>query len=57
MTWLKQKKARDQRRKRRQKHAHAFLFTVNWLRVLSIRLSSCGVWSNLILQRPSPFFP
>ena len=30
---------------------------VNWLRVLSIRLSSCGVWSNLILQRTSPFFP
>ena len=29
----------------------------NWLRVLSIRLSSCGVWSNLILQRTSPFFP
>ena len=28
MTWLKQKQARDQRRKRRQKHAHAFLFTV-----------------------------
>jgi insertion element IS1 protein InsB len=30
---------------------------LNWLRVLSIRLSSCGVWSNLILQRTSPFFP
>ena len=29
----------------------------NWLRVLSIRLSSCGVWSNLILQRTSPSFP
>src|SRR5205085_8327419 len=27
---------------------------LNWLRVLSIRLSSCGVWSNLILQRTSP---
>ena len=29
----------------------------NWLRILSIRLSSCGVWSNPILQRTSPFFP
>jgi hypothetical protein len=27
MPWPKQKKARDQRRKRRQKHEHAFLFT------------------------------
>jgi DNA invertase Pin-like site-specific DNA recombinase len=26
---------------------------MNWLRVLSIRLSCCGVWSNLILQRIS----
>jgi len=26
---------------------------MNWLRVLSIRLSFCGVWSNLILQRIS----
>jgi hypothetical protein len=28
---------------------------MNWLRVLSIRLSCCGVWSNLILQRISQF--
>jgi hypothetical protein len=27
---------------------------LNWLRVLHIRLSSCDVWSNLILQRTSP---
>jgi hypothetical protein len=27
MPWPQQKKARDQRRKRRQKHEHAFLFT------------------------------
>jgi hypothetical protein len=29
----------------------------NWLLVLSIRLSSCNVWSNLILQRTSLLFP
>ena len=29
----------------------------NWLRVLLIRLSSCGVGSNLILRRTSPFLP
>jgi hypothetical protein len=28
MTWPKRKKAQDQRRKRRQKHERAFLFTV-----------------------------
>ena len=29
MTWPKRKKAQDQRRKRRQKHERAFLFTVD----------------------------
>ena len=49
MTWLQQKKARDQRRKRRQKHEQAFLFTaeghllgeverVQW----EVALADCG---------------
>jgi hypothetical protein len=29
--------------------------TVNWLRVLQIGLNPYGIWSNLLLQRPSPY--
>ena len=50
MTWPKQKQAQDQRRKRRQKHERAFLFTPEGHLVWS--KNSCGL-AMIVGEQPT----